>query len=337
MKAKCWLIPILLSCILPLMGCYGFDYKDPVHSAEDILNKIPELEKYVTFEMKAYGIEKVSISVFSNDRIIYSRFFNAKEDEQFRAASIGKPLVSYAALKLVEEGKLELDKPLRAYLNRGYFGDNAKGDRITLRMVLNHTSGMSNYVNKDDRTIYSEPGTEFHYSGTGFEYLKNVIEEITALPFNDFIKKEVFDPLRMTKSRFGYEMIQGEKAVSAAGGFITTPDDVARFFMELLNPENIRKDLIDQMISDSIKLNENNSWGLGIGIQRGIGGDVIWHNGNTGNLWISLAYAAVKEKTGVVILTKGKNGYKIYQDIAHTAIGGSYYGLQKNIDNTGVR
>jgi len=319
----------IITCLL-FINC---NYKqDPFSSVNEIRENIPKLEKYISSKIRRFKIEKLSISIFENNNIIYSKNYWSTDDELFRAASISKPVVTYAALRLVEAGELELDAPLSRYLDNLYFDDTSKGNLITLRMVLNHTSGMSNYVNKDDREIYAEPGTEFHYSGAAFEYLKNVIIEITGKSFGSFMKDEVFEPLEMKNSRYGFEMIKGRKEESAAGGLITTADDISRFFMEIIDPKNISKYLIDEMISDSVKINANNSWGLGIAIQHGNGGNVIWHNGNNGNVWKSLAYISVDKKIGVVVLIKGKNGDKIYKDIVQNAIGGSFYGLQKNIN-----
>jgi CubicO group peptidase (beta-lactamase class C family) len=326
------LVVVLFSLLFS--GCCSIDYRDQIKNEDSIISNIPNVEKYIKQEMKIYGIEKASISIFSNNQIIYSSVYNGVENEQFRAASIGKPIVAYAALKLVDEGKLDLDIPLYTYLRNPYFEKESKGELITLRMVLNHTSGMNNRINQDDRNIYWEPGKEFHYSGVGFEYLRKVICDITGISFNDFMKNEVFIPLNMNNSRFEYELIKGKKEESAASGLITTSNDLSKFMMELVNPKHISLRLINEMLTESVKINAHNSWGLGIGIQTGNDEKIIWHYGNYGNkddIWKSLAYVSVDKKIGAIFLTKGKNGDRVYKDIIHYAIGGSFYGLQSNI------
>lgn len=317
---------LLFACIL-LMSCYNTDYRDPIKTKAEIQKNIAQFEHYVEEKMVASHLEKVSVAIFSNDQIIYSKGFDASEDEQFQAASISKPVVAYAALRLVEGGKLELDRPLSEYPGKKYFDAASSGNNITLRMVLNHTSGMSNDVIHDDRKVYRGPGKEFHYSGAAFEYLKTVIENIVAMPFDEFMKMEVFDPLGMKNSHYIKMRINGEPTIFASGGLSTTPTDLSKFFMELLNPKFISKSLIDEMLSDSIKLDSNNSWGLGIAIQHGSGENVIWHGGINGDKWRSLAYISLDTGIGIVILTKGKNGYRGNPEIVHEAIGGANYGL----------
>ncbi|GEM_PF-6865350 len=319
---------LLFACAL-LMSCYNTDYRDPIKTKDEIQKNTTQLERYIENKMVASHLEKVSLAIFSNGQIIYSHGFNASGDEQLQAASISKPVVAYAALRLVEQGKLELDRPLSEYPGKRYFCDVSSGNSITLRMVLNHTSGMSNDVSHDDRKIYLEPGKEFHYSGETFEYLKTVIENIVAMPFDAFMKMEVFDPLGMKDSHYLKMRINGELKVFASGGLSTTPSDLSRFFMELLNPKFISKSLIDEMCSDSIKLDDHNYWGLGIAIQHGNGQNILWHGGNNGEKWRSLAYISLDTGTGIVILTKGRNGYYSNPEIVHEAIGGSNYGLSK--------
>jgi hypothetical protein len=92
-----------------------------------------------------------------------------------------------------------------------------------------------------------------------------------------------------------------------------------------------------EMLSDSITLDENNAWGLGIGIQHGNDQDVIWHSGNTGYMWWAFAYFSLKDRTGIVVMVKGANGYRMYQDIAHYAIGGSYFGTIDILSRSVIR
>jgi CubicO group peptidase (beta-lactamase class C family) len=325
---------LLLFCPLILISCYRLSYEDPIKTKEQIVQNASCIESYINNEMKRHNIEKASIAIVCNDEVIYLKAFNTTEDDQFQAASISKPVVAYAALQLVEQGKLELDKPLSTYLTTKYFDDGSKGNEITLRMILSHTSGMSNHTSGTDRKVYSDPGKEFHYSGAGFEYLKIVMQDITGMPFDEYMEQYILYPLGMINSKFSITGKTGKKYVYASGGLVTSPKELAKFFIEIMNPGKINGDMVTLMLSDSIKLNIHNSWGLGIGLQHGNGEDVIWHSGNNGNVWLSLAYFSLKEKVGIIIMTKGKSSYKIFQDIAHYAIGGTYYGLQSNINGT---
>ena len=159
-----------LTFVLQLfLGGYGYDYKDPIKSETDIEKSIVTLPAYIRGQMAKHDIAKVSIAVVAKNRIVYESAFGADEDEQFQAASITKVLTAYGALRLVERGELDLDRPLASYVNTSYFPQDSKGDKISLRMVLSHTSGMSNDTSGKDRKVYREPCREFHYSGGAYE------------------------------------------------------------------------------------------------------------------------------------------------------------------------
>lgn len=314
-----------------LVACQTVTYQDPIRTKEQILGNAANLEADIVGEMKKYDVKAVSIAVVTDNQVEYVHAFGAQTDEPFQAASISKTLSAYAALRLVEQGKLELETPLSGYLQGRYFSDGSDGNAITLRMVLNHTSGLSNDVTGKDRKLYYKMGEAFHYSGAGFAYLTKVIESVTGSPFDEYMEQSLLLPLGMTHSKFSISHSNGTKTVSAAYSLVTTPSDVAQFFIELLNPGMVSGSLVEQMLSDSVKINEHYSWGLGVGIQHGNDDTAIWHWGNNDNYYKSLAVFFLKSGTGVVIMTKGKDGDKIYQDIAHDAIGGSYYGLERSV------
>ena len=123
----------------------------------------------------------------------------------FEAASLSKIVTAYAALKLVDEGKLDLDRPLNQYLGNNYDVPNDQRiNLITARHVLSHSSGFPNWRPQDSTNlpILFKPGEKFSYSGEGFVYLSKVMEKITSVKFDEYIKKTVFDPLQMKQSSF---------------------------------------------------------------------------------------------------------------------------------------
>jgi len=90
-------------------------------------------------------------------------------DSIFPAASMGKQVFAYAVLELVQDGKLDLDRPLKEYLQDG--APTGKwSERITARHVLSHSSGLRNWRWEKDQPLTPafEPGTKFRYSGEGF-------------------------------------------------------------------------------------------------------------------------------------------------------------------------
>lgn len=136
------------------------------------------------------------------------------ENTIFEAASLSKPVFTYEILKLVENGKLNLDKPLAEYLCYSDIRNDKRINSITARMVLTHTSGFPNWRPKNESLkIYFQPGERFSYSGEGFLYLQKVVEHISGLSLEEYIQKNVFIPLGMAHSSF----IWSNDSTKAAG------------------------------------------------------------------------------------------------------------------------
>lgn len=296
-------------------------YQDPVKSKQEIIGGLDELDNYISEKIDNFDIDKLSIAIVSEDELIYSKDYGMEVGEQLQAGSISKVVSSYCALSLVEEGNLSLDEPMTNYLKEDYFSNSEYGDEITLRMVLSHTSGLKNDASGEDRNISFEPGTKFSYSGGGFAYLQKVMEKITGRDYADYMDNKILRKLGMNNSTFvlGYN---GEKRVRAASSLVTTTSDLSKFFIELLNPKHLNKELIEEMMTPQVHVFNYISWGLGIGLYEGNYEDAIWHWGNNRNLYHTLAIFYTDSKTGVIIMVEGEDGDKVYKDIAHKAIGG---------------
>jgi CubicO group peptidase (beta-lactamase class C family) len=121
----------------------------------------------------------------------------------FPAASMGKQFFAFGALLLAEEGKLDLDRPLKEYLaDRGPTGKWS--DKITARHVLSHSSGLMNWRWDKDQELTPafEPGTKFRYSGEGFYFLQRCVEHITGIGYEQWMQDCVIKPLGMKSSTY---------------------------------------------------------------------------------------------------------------------------------------
>ncbi len=134
-------------------------------------------------------------------------------DRVFRLASVTKPLVAYAALVAVEEGAIELDQP-------------AGPPGSTVRHLLAHTSGVA----FDTTDILARPGAKRIYSSAGFELLADFVAEHTGIPFPQYLREAVFEPLGMAAS---------DLTGSAGHGAHSALADLMRFAAELLEPRLI--------------------------------------------------------------------------------------------------
>jgi D-alanyl-D-alanine carboxypeptidase len=141
-----------------------------------------------------------------------------RPDDKFRAGSLVKPLISVVILQLVEEGQFSLDDPMTAVLQESTTAKFADGDQITVRMLLNHTSGIAEWVND---AVYAEaltnpekvwevdefldlaaakepdypPGEGWAYTNTDYTLLGLVIEQATGRSWRAEIRERVIEPL----------------------------------------------------------------------------------------------------------------------------------------------
>ena len=151
-------------------------------------------------------------------------------DTVFATASLSKWIAAHAVMKLVEQGKLDLDRPVESYLTRWQFPASTFGSRgVTARRLLSHTAGLTDGLGFGDYrrdealptleeelvaprastgrpstpvAVGLEPGKEFRYSGGGYLLLELLVEEISGEPFETFATREILRPLDMSRSGY---------------------------------------------------------------------------------------------------------------------------------------
>ncbi|HBF36776.1 MAG TPA: hypothetical protein DDW50_05595 [Firmicutes bacterium] len=303
-----------------------------------------QLDSFIATKMKEHLVPGLSMVILDNRKILYRKGFGVKNSKTgepidvhtiFQAASFSKTLTAYAAMLLVEQGKLALDTPLNRYLKKPYLPDPDDANRITLRMILNHTSGLSNDSDGDDREVYFTPGSQFSYSGAGFRYLQEVIENVTHMPFESYMKQTIFVPLQMNSSTFVFQkkllplMASGHEAgiafpidkkdVNAAYSLLTTPTDMAKFIKEILNPTLLKSTTVAKMLQPTVKWQNQIYWGLGFGILKSSNEDFFWHWGNN-YYYCSFLIVGKESKQGVIIMTNGNTGMRMAERVAMRVI-----------------
>ncbi len=163
------------------------------------------------------------------------RYYSATADAidrntAFATASLSKWIAALAVMKLVEQGKLDLDRPVEAYLTRWQLPEGAFSSReVTARRLLSHTAGLTDGLGFGDYgrdealptleqelaaprassgtsaapvMVGIEPGTQFRYSGGGYLVLELLIEEVSGAPFETFVTREILQPLDLSRSGY---------------------------------------------------------------------------------------------------------------------------------------
>jgi len=164
-----------------------------------------------------------AVLVAQDGKIIFEKGYGLADREHgvpvtpqtiFRIASITKQFTAAAILKLQEKGKLSVEDKLSKYIP-----DFPRGDEVTLRLLLNHTSGIHDYSPEPDhlsdvakpttteadvelikmqKPLYDfDPGTKWKYSNSGYELLGYIVEKVSGQSFGDFLRANFFQPLGM--------------------------------------------------------------------------------------------------------------------------------------------
>jgi len=465
----------LFSAILINTGSSLYAQNAPLRISEPIDSVIADLKGYIPYRMREADIPGLAIALIRDNKIVWTDGFGVtnrltnkpvSSKTVFEVASISKVVTAYIALRLVEQGKLSLDKPIKMYLKKTWLPPSKYADKITLRHLLSHSSGLGDDVFFVNKNIVFEPGSHFLYSGVGFLYVQEAIEQLTGNSLEKAARQYVFDPLAMTSSSFVNETgvmndianghvhyalplliflipfivslaivsiilltakriikkswrlsrqlivivfvisfvltesliylligkpfpnliwsniicaivflsllilsyllfrrlitillptrqkkvltailsvvwiliniviflkiansINGplpknnSSYVSAIGSLRASAPDLAAFLIELANPQYLSEDIASQIDSTQVRINQDFSWGLGIGIQHSVYGNAIWQNGITfGYRSVMVIYP--REGHGVVVLTNSESGLPVAYDVAEQALGG---------------
>jgi CubicO group peptidase (beta-lactamase class C family) len=172
---------------------------------------ISDLKTFIPGRMQEAHIPGLAVALISNNRIIWTEGFGIANsiskkpvtpDTVFEVGSNSKVITAYIALRLVEQGKLALDKPINSYLSKPWLPPSEYRDKITLRHLASHSSGLPDISFPTKKNIAFEPGSHFLYSGTGFLYIQETIEQVTGKSLEEAAREIVFEPLGMSSSSF---------------------------------------------------------------------------------------------------------------------------------------
>lgn len=245
---------------------------------------------------KVTGLQLV---ILNNKKPVWAKSFGLKDVERqmplndstvMYAASLTKAVFGYLFMRLVDQGILDLDKPIRDYLKlpisqypkwQQLGEDTASFNKITPRMILSHSSGMpvlrSVYENK--LRLIAKPGEKFYYSNEGMNFLGFVVEEYTGKSLKEWTQKEVFGPLQMKhtsmvwepefEKNFSYAYYKDGKkygserreSTRAAGSMTTTAADYAKFVANLMNRKGLSKKAYHQLLSPQILVKSKRGFG----------------------------------------------------------------------------
>ncbi len=188
-------------------------------------------------EIHKQFVGNFAMATFKNGNVEYEKFHSAgkpvNRNTVFQVASLSKWISAFGIMKLVEDGKLDLDAPVSKYLTRWQLPPSEfNNEAVTVRRLLSHTAGLTDGLGysgfetgtpvqsieqsltkasdadegKNGRVYVGiEPGSEFKYSGGGYTLLQLLVDEVTDQSFASFMKESIFEPLGMIHSTYVWD------------------------------------------------------------------------------------------------------------------------------------
>ncbi|WP_300527787.1 serine hydrolase domain-containing protein [Maricaulis sp.] len=224
-------------------------------------------------------------------------------DHLLRMASVGKVYTAAVIHRMVLDGSLDLDGQLGQYIEPAWLTGIANADTVTVRQLLNHTSGIPDYydddwfatvdaehVNTAQNTLDSirqqpalfAPGTEYAYSNSNYQFLGLIAEQVSGRPLGELMQEIIFTPLQLADTGYNIQfapndLIHGygstldpevdtyllQENMGPDGGVFATADEAADVLNALFAADGELADIGQSMLSDKFEHGEGRYRALG--------------------------------------------------------------------------
>ncbi|HZD58346.1 MAG TPA: serine hydrolase domain-containing protein [Anaerolineales bacterium] len=241
------------------------------------------IDEYVTAQMRSARIPGLALAIVKGDQIVYLKGYGRADQSgrpvtpqtPFLIGSITKPFTALAVMQLVEAGKVELDAPVQRYIPWFRTADPKASAQITVRMLIDQTSGLpqgptmvtwtwpdeADAIERHVRLLANTklvfpPGQGFTYSNGNYVTLGMIVQAVSGQSYEDYIRQHIFTPLDMQHSYVSQEaamqdgMARGyrwwlgfpipvtlpdNRANLPAGFAISSAEDMAHFLIAQMN------------------------------------------------------------------------------------------------------
>lgn len=282
-----------------------------------------------------------SISIFKDGKEIYHKNFGQEQlpnvkwnaETGYQIGSISKMVTAVMFMQQVEKGKININDKLSRY-----YPSLPNAEKITLKSILNHTSGLGDYVGQNyqwlfekpvgDKAILDEikkqgvsfqPGEKTRYSNSGYYLLSRILETVTKKPYNILLKENITDKANM-KNTFSvldnpknvfkpYEKNTGKWTEMqdfdfhnciGLGDISSTTNDMSLFINALFNYKFVEKETLKEMMPTSGK-----NFGLGVMAVPFYNKVSFGHGGDTAGTHSIVSYSPA-ENYSVAIMINGE-------------------------------
>lgn len=364
-----FLIPCVFLGLMATTGCDSITAGQEGHYfiANGKRVNIEYFEEEVAKMLEGAGVPGMSVAIIENDEVVFANGYGRRKQGKsvdtyptssawgysvkdmdttlkvdkatvFNGASLSKTYLAFVAYQLVDEGLLDMDKPMYEYLEYELLAHDDRYKLITPRMVLSHSSGLENWRYQNDGNILEilkEPGEAYVYSGEGYFYLYYVIKQLlNNKSYSEFTQERVIDKLGLKNSFVQYSGLkEGETwedgipsnfAVAhplSGGQYLMrnvkpnpafanhfSAEDYAKVVLAMFNPEYVsderRKDLLDP----KVRIDKSSVfYAPAFKVVFNEGDTIISHGGDNAGIKNLMFYSPV-QKRGFVMMTNADHG-----------------------------
>lgn len=348
MKLRGWLAVGLL--IIALTGCQSTHREIKTESANSV--EIAKLDRFIEERMEALKVPGVSIVIVRDGKITYRGAFGVKNtltgekitnSTLFEAASLSKPFFAYFVMLQVQKGLIELDEPLYQYHPNKHLLIDSRHKQITARMLLTHTSGLVNWRKNagDELEVLFTPGTQFQYSGEGYEYLRRVLQELLKVDddgLQAIVEKEVVEAVGanfmkytwndeiLSRKAFGHrngsptDNYKHDMNFGASYSLNTSAEDYAKFLIALMWPQAVNREVVDEFLAIQYQMPSEVGEmhrSLGFPVKKTEKGMRYYHSGNNGDF---RAYCHFYKDKGYGIIMFGNSDNLFSSNLAREIV-----------------
>jgi CubicO group peptidase (beta-lactamase class C family) len=254
--------------------------------------------------------------------------------------SVTKQFTAMAIMLLAERGKLNYDDLVMKYIPE--FSSSANLSQITLRQLLNHTSGIPDYgdlgiddagldqqgliaalLKKED--FLAKPGLKYRYSNPGYALLAVAVERVSGKRFGQFLEQEIFAPVGMNNTfvydapwrknaqaaigygQFGQLDDGGPTALPGDGGVYSTVDDLFKWDQALYTERLVHLSTLGEAFAPGKVREGTSTYGFGWNIEENGGSKYLWHQGNHAGFRAFIGRRLTDRVTVIMLTNKGNS------------------------------
>ena len=337
----------LTAAFISIILCLVFGISGIRASAAEIeTTDYSSIDKQIAEDIEKYHIPAMAVAVVNKDSVLFEKTYGNCEsaNQPFIIGSMSKSFTAIAIMQLYEQGKIDLESQIDEYIDTSeWFENNTDHSRITVKDLLNHTSGITTFQAFGSLKSTVQYGS-YEYANVNYGLLGLIIEAVSGMSYEQYIEQNIFEPIGMSHSAASLEkskengLIEGYRnyfGIPVAGepdypdkinkgtwtnipaGYLSSSlTDMEKYLqMYLCGGENIlSSESIDRMFYDNVPAGDGTYYGMGWNYVTGMYSQpVLMHAGlvenYTSNMFI------IPEKSIAVVVLVNMNDYLVCNNL----------------------